>query len=73
MGYKSMGFGRVGHKRVTEYACRHGDFIKKDEGAMGHMKEGAMLQALEMQECFLKPGKGKGPDSLLEPLGLLAP
>ena len=40
---------------------------------MGHMKEGAMLQALEMQECFLKPGKGKGPDSLLEPLGLLAP
>ena len=35
---------------------------------MGHMKEGAMLQALEMQECFLKAGKGKGPDSLLEPL-----
>ena len=35
---------------------------------MGHMKEGAMLQALEMQECFLKAGKGKGPDSPLEPL-----
>ena len=66
-GLQSM-VGRVGHKGVTEYACKHGVCIKKDEGAMGHMKEGAMLLALEMQECFLKFGKGKGPDSPLEPL-----
>ena len=62
-----MGLGRVGHKTVTEYACKHGVCIKKGKGAMGHMKDGAMLLALEMRECFLKAGKGKGPDSPLEP------
>ena len=42
---------------------------KKRQGSYGtHEGTHAVLLALEMRDCFPKAGKGKGPDSPLEPL-----